>query len=193
MRNRLRSLVDQVVAVVRDYALKFGVVGLIGYGIDVGIFNLLRLGVIGEGTGIHTPIGAKIVSVSVAIVFNWLGNRYWTFRAHRRTNRVAEFVEYVLVSLGGMVIGLACLWISHYVLGFTSLLADNISGNVIGLGLGSLFRFVLYRYWVWGNHRTGARAADEEAAVEEAAVAAVAGAPLADVIDAAEQAEEEKA
>ena len=50
-------------------------------------------------------------------------------------------------------IALLCLWISHYVLGFTSLLADNLSTNVVGLALGTAFRFVLYRYWVFGHHR----------------------------------------
>ncbi|MDO9396432.1 MAG: GtrA family protein, partial [Herbiconiux sp.] len=37
------------------------------------------------------------------------------------------------------------------------LLADNISGNVIGLALGSLFRFVMYRLWVFGPHRKSTR------------------------------------
>jgi hypothetical protein len=42
-----------------------------------------------------------------------------------------------------------CLWISHYLLGLDSALADNISANVIGLGLGTLFRFWSYRRWVF--------------------------------------------
>ena len=48
-----------------------------------------------------------------------------------------------------MGIALACLWISHYVLGFASPLADNIATNVIGLALGTAFRFTLYRFWVF--------------------------------------------
>ena len=64
-----------------------------------------------------------------------------------------EFVEYVAVSIGGMLIALACLWISHHWLGFTSILADNIATNVVGLALGTAFRFLLYRYWVYGHHR----------------------------------------
>jgi len=59
----------------------------------------------------------------------------------------------VIVSLGGMAIALGCLWISHHLLGYTSLFADNISTNVVGLALGTAFRFVLYRYWVFGHHR----------------------------------------
>jgi hypothetical protein len=64
-----------------------------------------------------------------------------------------EGIEFAIVSIGGMVIGLLCLWVSHYVLGYTSLLADNISSNVIGLALGTLFRFTFYRLWVFAPHR----------------------------------------
>lgn len=136
------------------YALKFGVVGLIGLVIDVALFNALRLGMFGADGWAQSAIGAKTISTSVAIVFNWLGNRYWTFRKHRRRNYLREFAEYVVVSLGGMAISLACLWISHHALGLTNLVADNVSSNVIGLGLGTAFRFVLYRYWVYGHHRS---------------------------------------
>jgi putative flippase GtrA len=136
------------------YALKFGVVGLIGLVIDVALFNALRLGVFGADGWAQSALGAKTISTSVAIVFNWLGNRYWTFRRHRRRNYLREFAEYVIVSLGGMAISLVCLWISHHMLGLTSLVADNVASNVIGLGLGTLFRFVLYRYWVYGHHRS---------------------------------------
>lgn len=148
---------------VMSYGLKFGVVGLIGFAVDVGVFNLLRTGFAGEDHFWQSPLGAKIASVSLAIIVNWVGNRYWTFRAHRRENFVLEFVEYVAVSLGGMAIGLACLYVSHYVLGFTSLLADNISSNVIGLGLGTIFRFGFYRFWVYGHHRADSRTALAEA------------------------------
>ncbi|MGR0220177.1 GtrA family protein [Agromyces sp. ZXT2-6] len=135
------------------YLVKFGVVGLIGFVIDVALFNALRLGVVGEDTWAQSAIGAKTISTSVAIVFNWLGNRYWTFRRHRRRHALREFAEYAVVSVGGMAIALLCLWVSHYVLGYTSLLADNIATNVVGLALGTAFRFLLYRYWVFGHHR----------------------------------------
>lgn len=138
---------------VAAYAVKFGVVGLIGFGLDVLVFNLLRVGVFGHDHLAQSPIGAKVISVSVAIIFNWIGNRYWTFREHRRKNFVLELGEYIVVSLGGMAIAVGCLYLSHYVLGFTSLLADNLASNVIGLGLGTLFRFFLYRFWVYGHHR----------------------------------------
>ncbi|WP_377271031.1 hypothetical protein [Peterkaempfera sp. SMS 1(5)a] len=48
-----------------------------------------------------------------------------------------------------MVIENGTLWISHYTLGFDSALADNIAKNVIGLGLGTMFRFISFRTWVF--------------------------------------------
>lgn len=132
---------------------RFGVVGLIGLVIDVSVFNLLRATVL-EPSVIHEgPFIAKVISTSLAIAANYLGNRYWTFGATRRAQVVREGLEFVLVSLGGMTITLTCLWVSHYGLGFTSVLADNISGNVIGLGLGTAFRFGFYRYWVFHPSR----------------------------------------
>ena len=47
------------------------------------------------------------------------------------------------------LIALTCLFISHYALGFTSRLADNIAANGIGLALGTMFRFWSYRRWVF--------------------------------------------
>jgi len=135
------------------YALKFGVVGLVGLSVDVGVFNLLRLGAVGDGHFFSDPIGANIISVTLSTIVTWFGNRYWTFREHRRKNYLLELVEFAAVAIAGMLISMLCLWISHYLLGFDNLVADNISKNVIGLGLATLFRFLLYRYWVYGHHR----------------------------------------
>jgi putative flippase GtrA len=151
--ERLVDLGRVLYSTLIGYVLKFGVVGLAGYVIDVSIFNALRLGLFGEGHFFQGPIGAKIVSVAIATLATWFGNRYWTFREHRRANFLLELVEFTVVSVGGLAIGLICLWVSHYLLGFTSLLADNISSNVVGLVLGTTFRFVLYRFWVYGPKR----------------------------------------
>ncbi len=132
------------------YFVKFGLVGLVGLVVDVSLFNLLSL----TGPGWWSqPLAAKFISTSVAIVVNWLGNRYWTFRRDRRSDMFRELVEFVLASVAGMIVTLLTLWFTHYVLGFDSLLADNISANVIGLGLGTLVRFALYRWWVWSVKR----------------------------------------
>jgi putative flippase GtrA len=157
--DRIAAL--RVVAFGRDlyakligYALKFGVVGLLCYVVDVGLFNLLRLGVFGSGHFFQGPIGAKILSVAIATVLSWFGNRYWTFRAHRRSDFLVELGEFVIVSVGGLLLQLVCLGVSHYVLDQRSLLADNLSSNIVGLGIATGFRFLLYRFWVYAPTRS---------------------------------------
>ena len=46
---------------------------------------------------------------------------------------------------------LACLGLSHYFLDLRSPLADNISAKVVGIGLGTLFRFWAYRRFVFSK------------------------------------------
>ncbi len=148
-----------------SYALKFGAVGAVGYAIDVGIFNALVLGTAGSAAWFAHPMGAKAVSVTVATLVTWFGNRFWTFRERRRANVLRELIEFAAIALVGMGIAVACLYVSHYVLGFTSLLADNISSNVVGLALATTFRFLMYRFWVYGAHRTDGL--HHQAAVEQ--------------------------
>lgn len=140
-------------------ALSFLLVGGVGLVVDVVVFNALRTTVLSGHSG---PIAAKVISTSLAIAANWIGNRYWTFRSERRRGsrgQVArEAVEFGLVSAAGSLIALVCLWVSHYLLGYTSVIADNLATNVIGLALGTAFRFVLYRWWVFGSRRTAGTA-----------------------------------
>lgn len=136
---------------------RFGTVGFVGLVIDVTLFNLLRVTVLDPDVIAEGPVIAKIVSTSVAIAVNWIGSRYWTFRLERRRPVAREAVEFAIVSIGGLIIAVACLVVSRYVLGYTSLLADNIASNVVGLALGAAFRFTLYRTWVFHPHRVPPR------------------------------------
>lgn len=142
---------------------KFGMVGLVGFAVDITVFNLLRATIFSPEALASGPIWAKVVSTILAILANWVGNRYWTFSKERRSQTLREGLEFFAVSLVGMGIGLACLWVSHYVLGYTSVIADNISSNVIGLLLGAIFRFTLYRYWVFSPSRQAAAPAPASA------------------------------
>jgi len=123
---------------------KFGTIGLVAYIIDVGIFNLLLHNSLSE-----KPLTAKTISAIVATTFAYFGNRFWTFSDRARTSYRREYLLFVVLNGVGMGIQLTCLAISHYLLGFTSPLADNVSGNGFGLVLGTLFRFWSYRKWVF--------------------------------------------
>jgi putative flippase GtrA len=163
--------------------VKFGAVGAVAFVVDFTVFNLLRTGIIGGEHGLaEKPLTAKTISVLAATVVAWLGNRYWTFRRRRRASRRREFALFLVMNLAGLGISLACLGFSHYVLGLTSALADNIAGNVIGLGLGTLFRFWAYRQLVFTANDFGPEAPDDHTAAENA-LANGAGAAEAIVLD----------
>jgi putative flippase GtrA len=137
---------------------KFGVIGAVGFVVNVALFNLLRSTAFEPSHVQGGSIWANIIATLVAIVVNWIGNRYWTFRKEARKHPLSEAIEFFVVSLVGLGIGTGCLWISHYGLGLTSQLADNISANVVGLALGTIFRFALYRLWVFNPGRKANKA-----------------------------------
>ena len=138
--QRLR---DATALVLRE-GVKFGVVGGVAFLVDTGLFNLLlHIGqepVLGE-----KPLTAKVVSVAVATMVAWLGNRFWTFRRRRRAAVPRELFLFAVVNVGGLLLALLPLAVSRYVLELDSPIADNIAANVVGLGLGTVFRFVMYR------------------------------------------------
>ncbi|MGK9146128.1 GtrA family protein [Plantibacter flavus] len=134
--RRVPRLVSQLAA--------FGLVGGTAFVVDVGVYNLLRLTLLDD-----KPIGAKVISVAVATIVAWLGNRALTFRAERGRALWKEGALFALMNVGGLGIAAACLFVSHYILGYTSPLADNIAGNGVGLVLGMVFRFLAYRFLVF--------------------------------------------
>ncbi len=139
---RLRRLLDELV--------RFGIVGSLAFVVDVAVFNALRFeGDFWSGPLSHKPITAKVLSVCVATAVAYAGNRHWTWRQRARRGVRREIVLFGLLNVVGMLIAVLCLAVSHYLLGFTSALADNISANVVGLVLGTAFRFWSYRRWVF--------------------------------------------
>jgi putative flippase GtrA len=153
---------------------KFGVVGAIGFVIDVGLFNILRYAG-GEGPLYDKPVTAKIVSTIVAMTFAYFANRNWTWGDRERTGFRREYVLFFVVNGIALFITVAVLWFSHYVLGLTSALADNISANLIGLGLGTIFRFYAYRRWVFPATVDAALADEPEGSSPDPSTAGTAG------------------
>jgi len=124
------------------------VVGGVGFTTDVGLFNLLRFA--GDpGLLEDKPLTAKAISVLVATIVTYFGNRHWTWRDRPRRSLRREGLLFFGFNLVGMAIALACLAVSHYALGLSSPLADNISANGFGLLLGTSFRFWAYRTYVF--------------------------------------------
>lgn len=143
-----RALLDRFGHLVHELG-KFGAVGGIAFGIDIVLFNLARVGLE------WGPLPAKIFSTVVAATVAFIGNRFWTWRHRERSGLAREYLLYFFFNAVGLGIGLACLVISHNLLGsiwprvFRSLLADNIAANLVGTVLGTLFRFWSYRRFVF--------------------------------------------
>lgn len=85
----------------------------------------------------------------MATISSWIANWSWTFRERGGHGVAKEALLFVLVNVIGAPPPLACLWVSHYLLSFTSPLADNISANIIGLITGTALRYVLYKLVVF--------------------------------------------
>ena len=117
---------------------KFTAVGALAFLVDLAVFNLVLF------TTDIGPLIPKVVSVAAATTVSWLGSRHWTFRDGRTSRPWREAIGFFAVNAAGLGIAGLCLIISHYVMGLTSPLADNISGNVVGVLLGNVFRYVMY-------------------------------------------------
>jgi putative flippase GtrA len=124
----------------------FLAVGGAGYVVDVTSFNLLR-----SESFLSTvdPSYARIVAVALAMVVTYLGNRLLTWRDQATGDRRREVALFIIFNLIGLGLSVATLVVSHDLLGLTSSLADNISANVVGLALGTLFRYWSYKTFVF--------------------------------------------
>ena len=127
---------------------RFGTVGAAAYVIDVGTFNVL-VHAFGGGPLEHRPLTAKAIATLLATLFAYFANRQWTWKDRSRRGFVREYGLFLALNAVALAITLIPLAFSRYVLGYDSAIADNIAGNVLGVGLGTAFRFWSYRRWVF--------------------------------------------
>ena len=148
-RDRAGALVDEHLR----STLKFLVVGGLVFLLDAAMYNLLVFWhpTHGWGEGIMhgSPLTAKVIAVAIASCLTYLGNRLWTFGDRPRPDTTRSIMMFVLVNLIAAGLQLSCLAFSRYVLGLDSVLADNISGTVIGQIVSTSFRYVTYGRFVF--------------------------------------------
>jgi putative flippase GtrA len=129
---------------------KFFSVGALAYIVGVGGFNSLVH--LDNAPLASKPLTASLISGIVSILVAYLGNRHWTWKGRQRTGAKREITLFFIINGITLIFGVICLAVSRYVLGLDSALADNISANVIGVGIGTLFRFWSYRTIVFKPH-----------------------------------------
>jgi putative flippase GtrA len=141
---------------------KFLVIGGIGFVVTEVSFNLFRFS---AGLGLFT---SNALATLIATVVTYVGNRYWTFRHREGKGTTRDSVMFVVLNGVGLLIQYGCVWIAQNVLGFPH--NDKFSTNVallVGIALGTLFRFWSYRQWVW--HQSPASAEVSASGQESAA------------------------
>jgi putative flippase GtrA len=135
----------------QDEAARYIFVGVTLVCIDFAIFNAI---IVLESAAGHNanPLLAKTISQLLSIILAYFGHKYFTF-PHRQNNLTfrQSFFPFIVVTGIGSLIALMSLWLSHYALGHASIMADNISANVVGQILGTSFRFFAHKRWVFPN------------------------------------------
>ncbi len=139
---RLTRRLYQRFRVLIHEAAKFGVVGLAGFVVALGGADALHYG---AGMGKYSSV---IIANVLATVVTFIGNRYWAFRHRERTGMGRETVLFFLFNGIGILILLGCVAIVQDGFGLQGKLWYNVA-NLLGIGLGTLFRFWSYRKWVW--------------------------------------------
>jgi putative flippase GtrA len=143
---------------IRPYAerhhelIKFAIVGGTTFVIDSVIFYTLKLTILEP-----KPVTAKVIAGIVAVIASYVLNREWSFRDRGGRERHHEALLFFAFSGVGVLLSMAPLWVSSYVLQLrvpmVSLTAENIadfvSAYIIGNLLQMAFRFWAFRRWVF--------------------------------------------
>jgi putative flippase GtrA len=159
---------------------KFAMVGVIGFIVDFGIFNLslrpFEL-VLDSGTGLHNffvGLGlndeqtvslartfASTLSFIAAIISNFLWNRYWTYPDSRSRSVRRQLAQFTAVSVAGILIRIPIITYTHAP--FTELVAaipaleaysvrigDNLA-LVLAVLVVMFWNFFVNRYWTYND------------------------------------------
>ena len=91
--------------------VKFAVVGAIGTVVNLAVLKLTLLlwGQLSESTPFAVEAFASGLAFAVAVVNNYLLNRWWTFRSSGTMS--AEFLKFLVVSICGLVLNELVFWV----------------------------------------------------------------------------------
>jgi putative flippase GtrA len=100
------------------------------------------------------PILAFVLANVAAGWVAYVGMRTWAFQERGVSDPVVGMVRFFTLGALTMIIPVVCLWVSRYVLGLSSPVADNVSANVVGLSVGAATRFWVFRRFVFDQTMT---------------------------------------
>ena len=132
VRSSWRILLKEIVA--------FGVVGAVGFVVDVGLFNVF----FHDG-----QVVAKTISTGCATVVTYVGNRFFSFSHRARTGIGRETSIFFGINLFVLALSLAVIAVFEYPFHLKHhLFAMNVV-NIATIALGTGFRFWAYKRFVF--------------------------------------------
>ncbi|AQZ66652.1 putative integral membrane protein [[Actinomadura] parvosata subsp. kistnae] len=139
--NFTRRLYHRFSSLVHELA-KFGSIGALAFLLDTSLLNLFNV-VVGLG-----PLTSKVIATTISTTFAYAGNRYWTFRHREQSGLRREYFLFFLLNGIALLFGMLTIGFTTYTLGLHDALSFNIA-NIVGVGLGTLFRYWSYKKWVF--------------------------------------------
>jgi dolichol-phosphate mannosyltransferase len=121
--------------------VKFCLVGASGVLVNMGLLWLLT-----EFAGLFYLVSAAI-SIESSIISNFMLNDVFTFpdrRARGVKNLLRRLLKFNIVSLAGLGINMAVLWLLTDILGVYYLLS-----NLCGIALATLWNYIVNFWWTW--------------------------------------------
>jgi putative flippase GtrA len=132
VRSSWRILLKEIAA--------FGVVGAIGFAIDVTLFNVF----FHDG-----QVVAKTISTLAATAVTYFGNRHFSFSHRARTGIGRETSIFLGINVITLIVSLVIIAIFEYPFHLKHhVLAMNVV-NIFTIGIGTLFRFWSYKRFVF--------------------------------------------
>ncbi len=136
--------------------LKFAFVGVTGTVVDFGILNLLRL-------VFKIPlVWAQAISFTIAVVNNFLWNRFWTYPDSRSKKTSHQLIQFFIINAIGIIIRTLLIpWLDQMIL----ILLENFDINLqienyilsqnialaVCIGIIMLWNYYANRYWTYND------------------------------------------
>ena len=145
-------LLSQYVASFFFQLAKFGAVGASNFSVDIGVYSLLiLLSNVAIGPFIPFFKGASFV---IAVINSYLWNKYWSFGDKSREDVGKEFIQFLIVSIIGMVFNVG---ITHVLVNITGSIGSvdektwaTLSAAIAGIAV-LTWNFVGYKFIVFKN------------------------------------------
>ncbi len=126
--------------------LKHGVVGSVAFLVDFALMVILH-----ERLGMD-PLAASVVSYVASVVVSYWGSMKWVFSRRDDMSRRKEFVIYMVLSLIGLLLNSACMWLGERSLALAGIdwshEAHYMAVKVLATFVVTFYNFFSRRRWL---------------------------------------------